>query len=153
KARTTMSTPAPPPDPRIQAAAHVPPHPVPGVGTSAAEEIRIISHSKLFYWWPVWAVGFLMGLLTFIDGHRMILVPSADPNVVEVSRTTTVVTSGSVDPITGRQPTATREAIVIKGKDYHLLPDKFPDPSNPPVPLPPKLHMASSSSYGVVWAT
>jgi len=26
-------------------------------------EIKIVSHSNLFYWWPVWAVGFIMGLL------------------------------------------------------------------------------------------
>ena len=23
------------------------------------ERIKIVSHSDLFYWWPVWAVGFL----------------------------------------------------------------------------------------------
>lgn len=38
-------------------------------------EIKIVSHSHLFYWWPVWAVGFLMALLTLIDGHRMVVVP------------------------------------------------------------------------------
>jgi hypothetical protein len=39
-------------------------------------EIKIVSHSNLFYWWPVWAVGFLMALLTLIDGHRMVVVPA-----------------------------------------------------------------------------
>src|SRR5688500_13752313 len=38
-------------------------------------EIRIISHSNLFYWWPVWGVGFLMALLTFMSGQRMVPVP------------------------------------------------------------------------------
>src|SRR5438477_3675037 len=38
-------------------------------------EIRIISHSTLFYWWPVWAVGFLMAFITLVNGHPMILVP------------------------------------------------------------------------------
>ena len=37
-------------------------------------EILIISHSNLFYWWPVWAVGFLLALLTLLDGQRMVLV-------------------------------------------------------------------------------
>jgi hypothetical protein len=23
------------------------------------QEVIVISHSPLFYWWPVWAVGFL----------------------------------------------------------------------------------------------
>jgi hypothetical protein len=31
-------------------------------------EVRIISHSGLFYWWPVWAVGFLFAALTWMEG-------------------------------------------------------------------------------------
>lgn len=38
-------------------------------------EIRIISHSSLFYWWPVWAVGFLLSLITLFTGDRMAAVP------------------------------------------------------------------------------
>jgi hypothetical protein len=45
----------------------VPPH---------QREIYIYSHSGLFYWWPVWAVGFLMAVLTFFDGHRLAVVPA-----------------------------------------------------------------------------
>jgi hypothetical protein len=32
--------------------------------------LRIISHSNLLYWWPVWAVGFLMALLTYAEGTQ-----------------------------------------------------------------------------------
>jgi hypothetical protein len=40
-------------------------------------ELRIYSHTNLLYWWPVWAVGYLMAFLTwfnaqsvtFSDGH------------------------------------------------------------------------------------
>lgn len=28
------------------------------------QKIKLVSHSPLFSWWPVWAVGFLMALLT-----------------------------------------------------------------------------------------
>jgi hypothetical protein len=31
-------------------------------------QLRIYSHSNLFYWWPVWAVGYLMALLTYLQG-------------------------------------------------------------------------------------
>ena len=41
----------------------------------APTEIRVISHSTLFYWWPVWAVGFLLTILTVFDGHFMLIVP------------------------------------------------------------------------------
>jgi hypothetical protein len=36
----------------------------------------------LFYWWPVWAVGLLMAGLTWLDGHRLAIVP-AGTHVVE----------------------------------------------------------------------
>jgi hypothetical protein len=32
-------------------------------------ELRIYSHSNLFYWWPVWTVGYLMGILTLVNGQ------------------------------------------------------------------------------------
>jgi len=33
--------------------------------------LTIISHSKLYYWWPVWAVGYLMALLTWAQGRTL----------------------------------------------------------------------------------
>jgi hypothetical protein len=42
---------------------------------SAQNELRIVSHSNLFYWWPVWFVGYIMAALTMIDGHLMVVVP------------------------------------------------------------------------------
>jgi hypothetical protein len=37
--------------------------------------VVIISHSPLFYWWPVWAIGFLMALLSFWQGDQIAFVP------------------------------------------------------------------------------
>ncbi len=34
-------------------------------------ELRIYSHSNLYYWWPVWAVGYLMALLTWLHGEQV----------------------------------------------------------------------------------
>jgi hypothetical protein len=75
-------TPATPAVPAGYAAAAPPP---PGVAPAAVpvatggpvpdEEIRVYGHSNLFYWWPVWAVGFLMAALTYADGHVMAIVP------------------------------------------------------------------------------
>jgi hypothetical protein len=39
-------------------------------------EIVIVSHSSLFYWWPVWAVGYLLAVITAFTGERVALVPS-----------------------------------------------------------------------------
>ena len=40
------------------------------------QEIRIISHSTLYYWWIVWAVGFLLATMSMFSHYRMALVPS-----------------------------------------------------------------------------
>jgi hypothetical protein len=34
-------------------------------------QLRVYSHSNLYYWWPVWAVGFLMAALTYFDGNQI----------------------------------------------------------------------------------
>jgi len=37
----------------------------------ATREVRVYSHSMLFYWWPVWAVGYLMALITRVWGQQV----------------------------------------------------------------------------------
>jgi hypothetical protein len=41
-------------------------------------ELRIYSHSNLFYWWPVWAVGFLVALMTYLQG-KQVTIPGGLP--------------------------------------------------------------------------
>ena len=36
---------------------------------SQLPEIIIYSHSSLFYWWPLWALGYLMAILTRLNGE------------------------------------------------------------------------------------
>src|SRR4051812_48560929 len=39
--------------------------PPPGVETTVeVPELRIYSHSPLYYWWPVWVTGFILALIT-----------------------------------------------------------------------------------------
>src|ERR1700736_4562425 len=49
----------------------VPPHATPPRDVS----IKVVSHSMLFYWWPVWAFGLILGFLTLFSGHRLALIP------------------------------------------------------------------------------
>lgn len=44
--------------------------------TTKREEIKLISHSNLFYWWPVWFVALVMAGWTWVENHRMAIVPS-----------------------------------------------------------------------------
>jgi hypothetical protein len=39
--------------------------------------VRIYAHSTLFYWWPVWAIGFILAMWTLIDNHRLAILPHA----------------------------------------------------------------------------
>jgi len=99
----------------------------------------------LFYWWPVWAIGYLMALLTLIDGRVVVFVP---PDA-KVSRTLNVeVEAGKFE---------TREGVYLPRNDKnpsHLLPDTPDVAGNPlPDPTPPRLHMANRSSYGVFFLT
>jgi hypothetical protein len=40
-----------------------------------APTIKVISHTPLIYWWPVWLVGFVLAGLTFAEGTRLAVVP------------------------------------------------------------------------------
>jgi hypothetical protein len=35
--------------------------------------LRLYAHSSLFYWWPAWAVGFLMALVTAVNGKKFLI--------------------------------------------------------------------------------
>ncbi|MGH7169663.1 MAG: hypothetical protein ACRELG_05220 [Gemmataceae bacterium] len=34
-------------------------------------ELRVYSHSTFFYWWPVWLTGYIMALVTRLDGRHV----------------------------------------------------------------------------------
>lgn len=39
-------------------------------------EITLISHSMLFYWWPIWVLGFALAIWTYAEDHRLAILPS-----------------------------------------------------------------------------
>jgi hypothetical protein len=43
--------------------------------TSDVKEIRIYSHSTLLYWWPVWVVGFICGIISLMSPYRHVVIP------------------------------------------------------------------------------
>src|SRR6266508_764653 len=38
-------------------------------------DLRIYAHTTLLYWWPVWALAFVMALWTYLDNYHLVLVP------------------------------------------------------------------------------
>jgi hypothetical protein len=54
----------------MPAAPAVAPQPAPPpVEEQHPTEVRVYSHSTFFYWWPVWLTGYIMALVTRIDGQ------------------------------------------------------------------------------------
>ena len=88
-------------------------------------EVRIVAHTMLFYWWPVWAAGLLLAGVTYLGGYCLAIVPAG----------TQVVVGFDGD----------REALVLPA-GAHL--PKDPDTGKP---REPTLRVASRSGYGVVF--
>jgi hypothetical protein len=96
------------------------------------QQVVVISHSPLFYWWPVWAVGFLMALLTYLRGYQVGFVPPG---------------------------TVAAQGVRIEGydgpRDVLIAPAGQPLPvaSEPDDPKQPRLRMMANNDPGIIWAT
>jgi hypothetical protein len=96
------------------------------------QQVVVISHSPLFYWWPVWAVGFLMAGLTYLYGYQVAFVPRG-----------TVAEQG-------------RRVEGFEGpRDVLVAPEGRPLPAAAAEPdelKQPRLRMAASNDLGIIWA-
>ncbi len=95
------------------------------------EQVVIISHSPLFYWWPVWAVGFLMAALTYLRGYQVAFVPPG---------------------------TVAERDVRLKGldgpRDVLIAPagQALPAAPDPDEVKQPRLRMMASNDPGIIWA-
>jgi hypothetical protein len=124
-----------------------PVHP-PAPPDDTPREITIISHSNLFYWWSVWAVGFLMGFLTLISGYIMAIVPDDGASVPEARRDWTV----RLHDAQGKEKDEKLQGILIKKRSDKR--DATPLPSdqlNQDEAEKPHLRVADSKTYGVIF--
>jgi hypothetical protein len=101
----------------------------PAAVTSSPSEVKVVSHTGLFYWWPVWFAGLILSLLTAMSNGRMAIVPkgtqikSLGENVVELT-----LPQGSAALDQARQATASGQ-------------DPFP------------IRMSGNRDYGMVFVT
>src|SRR5262245_55035106 len=106
------------------------PVPVNVVPDARPTEVVIISHSPLFYWWPVWAVGFLLAALTWLQDQRIAFVPPG---------------------------TVAERGMGLEGKGKR---DVLIAPEGRPLPVvsetnelqQPRMRMAQSNNPGIIWA-
>src|SRR5690242_19187606 len=47
----------------------------PGTAAETETVIRVVSHTGLLYWWPVWLVGLALAALTYFGGGRLAVLP------------------------------------------------------------------------------
>lgn len=135
----------------------IPPHepaPVPAAAAALPQpkEIRIISHSNLYYWWPVWAIGFILAGLTWLDNHYMYILPGGTTAHHALAGTMTDEEKDS------KNPNETKTVVTpLEKRDLLLLPKEHkmrPHDGDPR--LPPDLvtlHVARSAAYGPIFAT
>jgi len=97
------------------------------------EEVKVYGHTRLFYWWPVWLVGFIMAFLTYVDGKVMAVVPEG-----------TVVEQQAAVP--GQE--GPRDVLVAPaGQAVPPQPGKQTEGAPPQ----PTLRVAASNNYGVIF--
>jgi hypothetical protein len=108
------------------------PIPVSVVPDQRPVEVVIISHSPLFYWWPVWSVGFLMAALSYLQGDQVAFVPTG---------------------------TVAERGVRIEGhdgaRDILIAPAgrSLPAATDDPEELKqPRLRMLASNNAGIIWA-
>jgi hypothetical protein len=104
-------------------------------------EITLISHSTNFYLYPIWLVGFILALVTYLEGGRMAVVPEG----TEARRDWRVeVAPGRIE---------TREGLILPASDsrhhYHLPPSRRAN-ANAPLspPEPPHVRMSYNHWLG-----
>ncbi len=93
-----------------------------------SKEIRVVSHSNLFYWWPVWAIGYLMALITALSGQVLATVPTGSTVVEKV-----------------QHDGETRSAIIYPAKTHAVLDRTTKEP------VQPRLHVSASKNLGVLF--
>jgi flagellin-like protein len=109
----------------------IPSTPVSVVTDDRPAEVVIVSHSPLFYWWPVWLVGFLMAGLSYWQGEQVAFVP---PGTVAERGVRVEGQDGPRDVLiapAGQQLPSVTETDELKQ---------------------PRLRMAASNNPGIIWA-
>ena len=94
---------------------------------SKPRDITVYSHSMLFYWWPVWFVGYILAALTLWDQHLLMVVPI----------------HAEVKPIEFKDEKV-RNVVTIPDNESFLKDEKGSL-------IQPTLYVAQSKNYGVIF--
>src|SRR5436309_85297 len=77
--------------------------------TEYAQKIVVYRHSNLFYWWPVWLLGFVFALITYVDDYHLAIVPTG----------TKAVEKQEID-IDRKGKKEVHDILVLDAKHHHI---------------------------------
>jgi hypothetical protein len=126
------SNPTPPAHPSVSTS------PAPHAAANRPDKIIVYRHSNLFYWWPVWAIGFLFAIITYFDHHHLAIVPA----------NTQAYEKRLVD-VDGKGRMEERQVLILDPK--HKL-WKRPNDEGDLVPVQPTIYVTHFKTLGTLYA-
>lgn len=109
--------------------------------TGSDRQIVVYSHSGLFYWWPVWAFGYLMAAISWFGGWTMAIVPGGT-----VAARDRLVQVDPADPAPGKLE---KRSVLVLPPKGELLTRK--DVEGNVVVDQPRLHVSRHKGVGTVF--
>jgi hypothetical protein len=107
------------------------------LGMTKPGELPVYHHSNLFYWWPVWLLGFVLSAITYLDDRRMALVPEG-----------TVAAENRQVEVEPGQPLESRDVLILRA-DQKLVKGKSAEGEDKI--YQPSVHMARAKGIGTLF--
>ena len=118
--------------------------PTPPPTRPARREVVVISHSTLFYWWPVWVIGFLLAIITWFTGDRVALVPEKS-DVFQAAK-------GEIKEGNLVTPDGPKKALLeIEKQDVLVGPKARDEKHEPPQVTLTRVHISNNKNVGVIF--
>ena len=108
--------------------------------TTSQPKIRIVSHCNLFYWWPVWAVGFIMFLISMSSGHHLAVIPSGTTAHREIVKLAPTDEEKKIASAKKMEPDDSKQDALVYPRGVHIPSDAA------------HLHMSNNKNLGVLYA-
>jgi hypothetical protein len=114
-----------------------PPAPPKDAPTRATERVVVYRHSNLFYWWPIWALGYLFALITYFQDGHLAVVPAGTEAAAD--RKVQVDEKGTME---------VRDVLILK-KDMKL--PLYMDEEGDLWPVEPVIFISRSRALGSIF--
>jgi len=103
-------------------------------------KVTVISHSNIFYWWPVWLIGLVLGAWTlWVDRSIMATMPAGTEAIRDAK------VEAKVGDKTFSMP---KRDVLVLPEDKHLPPAA----KGSKEPAQPRVHMARNKNLGVLFS-